>query len=57
MEWEWNNKFREDKRLIDATVKEWKEYINLVENEEEVENIRKHTMLGRPMGTKDFMAN
>ncbi len=42
--------------LIDTTVKEWKEYIDLDENEEEVNNIRKHTMLGRPLGTKNFIA-
>jgi putative transposase len=42
--------------IIDTSVEEWKEYIDLVENEEEVENIRKHTMLGRPLGTKEFIA-
>ena len=42
--------------LIDTTAEEWKEYIDLDENEEEVENIRKHTLLGRPLGTKDFIA-
>jgi putative transposase len=42
--------------LIDTTAEEWKEYIDLDENEEEVENIRKHTMLGRPLGAKDFIA-
>ena len=42
--------------LIDTTAEEWKEYIDLDENEEEVENIRKHTLLGRPLGTTDFIA-
>jgi len=28
----------------------------LVENKEEVGNIRKHTMLGCPLGTNDFIA-
>jgi len=42
--------------LIDTSAEEWKEYIDLVENEEEVENIRKHTMLGRPLGAKDFIS-
>jgi len=42
--------------LIDTTVKEWEEYIDLDENEEEVEVIRKHTLLGRPLGTKEFIA-
>ncbi len=42
--------------LIDTTAEEWKEYIDLDENEEEVEDIRKHTLLGRPLGTKDFIA-
>jgi len=42
--------------LIDTTVEEWKEYIDLDENEEEVEVIRKHTLLGRPLGTKEFIA-
>ncbi len=43
--------------LIDTTVEEWKEYIGLAEDEEEVEIIKKNTMLGRQLGTKDFMAN
>ncbi|MBS1258157.1 MAG: hypothetical protein MAG551_01210 [Candidatus Scalindua arabica] len=42
--------------LIDTTAEEWKEYIDLDENEEEVEDIRKHTLLGRPLGTKDFIS-
>ncbi len=42
--------------LIDTTAEEWKEYIDLDENEEKVEDIRKHTLLGRPLGTKDFIA-
>ena len=42
--------------LIDTTEEEWKEYIDLDENEEKVEEIRKHTLLGRPLGTKDFIA-
>jgi putative transposase len=42
--------------VIDTTAEEWKEYIDLDENEEEVEDIRKHTLLGRPLGTKDFIA-
>jgi putative transposase len=42
--------------LIDTTAEEWKEYIDLDENEEKVEEIRKHTLLGRPLGTKDFIA-
>lgn len=42
--------------LIDTSVEEWKEYIDSVENEEEVVSIRKHTMLGRPLGTKDFVS-
>ena len=42
--------------LIDTTEEEWKEYIDLGENEEKVEEIRKHTLLGRPLGTKDFIA-
>jgi len=42
--------------LIDTTAEEWKEYIDSDENEEEVEGIRKHTLLGRPLGTKDFIA-
>jgi Transposase and inactivated derivatives len=41
---------------IDTSVEEWKDYIDLAENKEEIENIRKHTMLGRPLGTKDFIA-
>ncbi len=42
--------------LIDTSTEEWKEYIGSDENEEEVEDIRKHTLLGRPLGTKDFIA-
>ncbi|GAX61341.1 transposase and inactivated derivatives [Candidatus Scalindua japonica] len=42
--------------LIDTTAEEWKEYINSDENDEKVEKIRKHTLLGRPLGTKDFVA-
>ncbi len=42
--------------LVDTTAEEWKEYIDLDENEEKVEDIRKHTLLGRPLGTKDFIA-
>lgn len=42
--------------LIDTSHEEWKGYIDLAENKEEVENIRKHTLLGRPLGTKDFIA-
>ncbi len=41
--------------LIDTTAEEWKEYIDLDENEEKVKEIRKHTLLGRPLGTKDFI--
>jgi hypothetical protein len=37
-------------------MKNGKDYIDLVESKEEVENIRKHTMLGRPLGTNDFIA-
>ncbi len=42
--------------LIDTTAEEWKEYIDSDENEEEVKDIRKHTLLGRPLETKDFIA-
>ncbi len=42
--------------LINTTAEEWKEYIDSDENEEEVKDIRKHTLLGRPLGTKDFIA-
>ena len=42
--------------LIDTSDEEWKDYIDLAENREEVENIRKHTLLGRPLGTEDFIA-
>ena len=42
--------------VIDTTEEEWKEYIDLDENEKDVEDIRKHTLLGRPLGTKDFIA-
>ncbi len=41
--------------LIDTSDEEWKDYIDLAENKEEVENIRKHTLLGRPLGEKDFI--
>ncbi len=42
--------------LIDTSDEEWKDYIDLAENKEEVENIRKHTLLGRPLGAEDFIA-
>lgn len=42
--------------LIDTSDEEWKDYIDLAENREEVENIRKQTLLGRPLGTEDFIA-
>ncbi len=34
--------------LINTTAEEWKEQIDLDENEEEAKDIRKHTSLGRP---------
>ncbi len=42
--------------LINTTVEEWKEQIGLDENEEEAEDIRKHTSLGLPSGTKEVIA-
>lgn len=42
--------------LIDTSVEEWKQYIGSDENEEVIENIRKHTLLGRPLGTATFIA-
>lgn len=42
---------------LHITAEEWKERINLDENEEEVEGIRKHTLLGRPFGVKGFMSS
>ncbi len=42
--------------LINTTAEGWKEYIDLDENEEGAEDIRKHTLLGRPSGTKEFIA-
>ncbi len=42
--------------LINTTAEEWKEQIGLDENEEEAEDIRKHTSLGLPSGTKEVIA-
>ena len=41
--------------LIDTSIELWKEYLDSDENEEDIENIRKHTLLGRPLGTTAFI--
>jgi putative transposase len=42
--------------LIDTSVEEWKQYIDSDENDEVIENIRRYTVLGRPLGTTEFVA-
>ena len=46
----------EIRNIIDITIESWKQYLDSDENEEDVKNIRKHTLLGRPLGTKAFIA-
>lgn len=48
--------FEDITSLIDTSVEVWKQYIDSDENEEVIENIRKHTLLGRPLGTTAFIA-
>ncbi len=37
--------------LVDVSTKSWKQYLNSNENEEDINDIRKHTLLGFPLGT------
>lgn len=41
--------------IIDTTIESWKQYLDSDENKEDVKNIRKHTLLGRPFGAKAFI--
>jgi putative transposase len=40
--------------LIDVSTKSWKQYLDSNENEEDINDIRKHTLLGFPLGTASF---
>lgn len=42
--------------LMDVPIESWEQYLDCDENEEEVRNLRKHTMTGHPLGTTVFMA-
>lgn len=42
--------------LIDVSTDSWKQYLDSEENEKEVNDIRKHTLVGRPLGTTTFIA-
>jgi hypothetical protein len=37
--------------LVDVSTKSWKQYLNSNENEEDINDIRNHTLLGFPLGT------
>ncbi len=37
--------------LVDVSTRSWKQYLNSNENEEDINDIRKHTLLGFPLGT------
>jgi putative transposase len=40
--------------LIDVSAKSWKQYLDSNENKEDINDIRKHTLLGFPLGTASF---
>ena len=43
------------REILDLGIEGWKEYLEADEIREEVEKIRRNTMLGRPMGSSRFM--
>lgn len=42
--------------LINVSAKSWKQYLDSDENEEDINDIRKHTLLGFPLGTSSLDA-
>lgn len=41
--------------IIDMSHEEWRQYIDVIEGEENLDNIRKHTLTGRPLGSITFI--
>lgn len=43
-------------KFLDLSAKEWQDYIDNQDNEQEIRMLRKHTWTGRPLGTMEFIS-